>query len=150
MFLNILLDPGCRRRWPPSTTAAVSIHTRSPQRMLCPDNYFHHPSVNSCKLLCPLTLRKMQYVTCGFSFIHRFPYAAHTVRKYVLTLARKITLLFCSRLGEKGLCFEFQNQLFSDYFQACDIFSMWQQCLEYNKNPIPFHLGQLLWSQNYY
>lgn len=132
------MSPGCGRRRPPHAAAAVSIQTRNLQHMPCSDNLFHHPSVNYAQLPCPLTLWKMWYMTCGFLFIYRFPYEAHTVRKYVLTLARKIALLFWRGLGEKGLCFKVQTQLFSDYLHVYDIFSMWQQCLEYKKTPCHF------------
>lgn len=96
------------------------------------------PSV--CKLCAaPLTLGKMRYMTHGFSFIYRFPYAADTVRKYALPLVQKINLLFCRGVGEKGLCFEVQQQFFSDYLHVDDVFGMWQQCLEHKKKPHPCH-----------
>lgn len=121
------------------TTVRCCCHVHSNQEPAAHALSWQPFSPSICKLCtAPSPLWKMQYMTCGFSFTDRFPYAAHTVRKYVLTLARKITLLFCRGLGEKGLCFEFQNQFVSDYLHVCDIFSMWQQCLEYKENPCHF------------
>lgn len=88
---------------PPRGAAAVSTQTRNQQHMPCPDSRFHHPPVNYAQLPCLLTPWNMWYVTCGFSFLYRFPYAAHTVRMYVLTLARKIAFVILQGVWREGV-----------------------------------------------
>lgn len=105
--------------------ATVSIQIRNEQHMPCPNNHFHHPSITYAQLPCSLTLWKMWYMTWRLLFIYRFPYAADTVRKYILTLVQKSSCYFAGGLERMDYALRFMNNSFQIIFMyviylACD------------------------------